>query len=198
MKTLLFVLFALCAYFPTSFAQPVEPLTVNLDGARNFSQDDYDKLVTATKLINVVVNSEDFKNAVLNFSYSGAKEFVQNLDMTNSQIYSYLMLGAEKYPAQTSVDHVMNFDLELYTSNWFGRNTLGYTDITTKTIHMNTRFYDRAEPYEIAMNMVHEWTHKMGFDHDKQRTDRRDYSVPYGVGYIVRDLASKINVSTLP
>ena len=106
------------------------------------------------------------------------------------------MTGAEEYPTQTQADHLMNFDIELYTSSWFGRGTLGYTDINTKTIHINTRFYNTAQPFQIAMNMVHEWCHKMGFDHDSARTARRDFSVPYAIGYIVRDLAQNSSVLT--
>jgi hypothetical protein len=193
MKTLLALCLILASTISSAVAQTSEPLTVNIQGARNFSSDEAAKLAEAEKLINVVVNSEAFKTAVLNFSYNGVPGFVQNLGMTNAEIYDYLMMGAEKYPVQTAADHKMDFDIELYTSSWFGRGTLGYTDINTQTIHINTRFYDKSAPNQIAMNMVHEWTHKMGFDHDQNRTARRDYSVPYGVGYLVRDLAAKIN-----
>jgi hypothetical protein len=205
MKAILVLLFGITAHLSTSYAEtalanPLNergPLTVSVDGSRNFSEAETVKLEQAEKLINIVMNSDEFKNAVLNFSYNGVPGFVQNLGMTNQEIYDYLMQGAERYPAQTEADHKMNFDIELYTSSWFGRGTLGYTDTSTKTIHINTRFYDKTEANGIAMNMVHEWTHKMGFDHDQNRTARRDYSVPYGVGYIVRDLAAKINLSTL-
>ena len=199
MKVFLILLFGLTAHLSSSFAESAQPLQVNIQGARYFSQKEYDKLMAAKKLIEVVVNSADFKTAVTNFTYNGQKAFVQNNGLTNEQVFSYLMLGAEKFPTQTPEDHLMDFDIELYTSSWFGRGTLGYTNQDTKTIHINTRFYDGAAVNEIAMNMVHEWTHKMGFDHDSNRTARRDYSVPYAVGYLVRDLGKKLTTtSTLP
>ena len=175
----------------SAYASGTGGLTVNFQSTKYFDQTEFDKLIQAKKLIEVVINSEEFKTAVLNFSYNGATEFVQNNGMTNQQIYDYLMTGAEMYPNQTPADHLMDFDLELYTSSWFGRGTLGYTDVNTKTIHMNTRFYDKAAVNGVAMNLVHEWCHKMGFDHDSNRTARRDYSVPYAIGYVIRDLGAK-------
>ncbi len=184
MKKAFILLFGVL-FFSSAIAQP---LKVNIQSARYFSQSEYDKLMAAQKLIEKVINGAEFKNRVLNFTYNGQTTFVQNNGMTNQQIYDYMMTGAEMYPTQTPADSLMDFDLELYTSSWFGRGTLGYTDTSTKTIHMNTRFYDGAGPADVAMNLTHEWLHKMGFDHDSNRTARRDYSVPYAIGYIMRDL----------
>ncbi len=56
---------------------------------------------------------------------------------------------------------------------------------------MNEKFLNANRPYKVTTNMVHEWCHKLGFKHDVQATPGRKYSVPYAVGYIVRDLAAK-------
>ena len=179
----------------SAYAGTTGGLSVNFQKTTYFSQTQFDKLVQAKQLIETVINSEDFKAAVLNFKYDGKNEFVQNNGMTNQQIYDFLMTGAEQFPKQTSADKAMDFNIELYTSSWFGRGTLGYTNIDDPTIHINTRFYNPAQVNAVAMNMVHEWTHKMGFDHDANRTARRDFSVPYAIGYLIRDLGAKMKTT---
>jgi hypothetical protein len=170
-----------------------QPLLMNIRSAENFTQLQYDKLMKAKELVEIIINSAAFKSRVLNFTYNGSREFVQNNGMTNQQIYDYLMTGAERYPVQTDANHLMDYDLVLYKPKWYqSKNVLGYTSQDTNVIHINKKFFNQAEFNLIAMNLVHEWTHKMGFGHDFNRTDRRPYSVPYGIGYIVRDLGNKM------
>jgi hypothetical protein len=57
---------------------------------------------------------------------------------------------------------------------------------------MNTKYFYVYTPYQVAGNLTHEWLHKLGFDHDVASTPARPYSVPYAVGYILRDLASDL------
>jgi hypothetical protein len=176
-----------------AMAQSQQPLLMNIRSAENFTDRQYDKLMEAKALVEMIINSAAFKSRVLNFTYNGSLEFVQNNGMTNGQIYHYLMSGAERYPFQTEADRMMDFDLKLYKPKWYqSKRVLGYTSRDTSVIHINRNFFNKAEFNQIAMNLVHEWTHKMGFEHDFNRTDRRPYSVPYGVGYIVRDLGNKI------
>lgn len=176
-----------------SWAQTSQPLLVNIRSAESFSDQQYEKLMQAKDLVELIINSAAFKERILNFSYNGVKSFVQNNGMSNQQIYDDLMAGAEVYPTQSSVDHKMDFDLALYKPKFYqSNNVLGYTDQSTSIIHINRNFYNQASVNEIAMNLVHEWVHKMGFDHDFKSTARRPYSVPYAVGYIVRDLGSML------
>ena len=174
-----------------SWAQSAPQLLMNIHSAENFNDFQYDKLMQAKELVELIINSAAFKDRILNFTHDGEKSFVQNNGLSNQQIYDYLMSGAEMYPVQTAADHMMDFDLALYKPKWYqNQNVLGYTDETTSVIHMNKNFFNQAAVNEIAMNLVHEWVHKIGFDHDFNRTARRPYSVPYAVGYIVRDLGS--------
>lgn len=175
------------------FSTQAHALSVNLHSAKYFNQQDYDRLQVAIKLVNTVVNSAAFKDRVLNFTYNGEKAFVQNNGMTNEQIYNYLMAGAEKYPKQGVEDQLMDYELELYTPKWYqSKNVIGYTNQNVLTIWINRTIYQKTEIYRIAMNLVHEWVHKMGFDHDSNSTARRPSSVPYAVGYIVRDLGQAL------
>ncbi len=176
-----------------SWAQSASPLLMNIHTAKNFSDQQYDKLMQAKQLVELIINSAAFKSRVLNFSYNGVKGFVQNNGLSNQQIYDYLMSGAEMFPVQTGVDHFMDYDLILYKPKWYqSKKVLGYTSQNTRVVHINRNFFNKAEVNEIAMNLVHEWVHKMGFEHDYRSTSRRPYSVPYGIGYIVRDLGSML------
>jgi hypothetical protein len=73
---------------------------------------------------------------------------------------------------------------------------IGYTNQNTLTIFINRVIYQKTEVYKIAMNLVHEWTHKMGYDHDFKATARRPASVPYAVGYMVRDMGKALTGET--
>ncbi len=186
-------LFLFLTIHVSALAQTPTPLLVNIRSAEKFTDLQYDKLMQAKALVELIINSKAFKNRVLNFNFNGSLEFVQNNGLSNEQIYEYLMTGAERYPVQTEADRMMDFDLILYKPKWYqSKNVLGYTSRDTSVIHINRKFFNQAEFNQIAMNLVHEWTHKMGFEHDFNRTDRRPYSVPYGIGYIVRDLGNKM------
>ncbi len=186
----LVLIFTLTSFFSApAFAQPnSSELEVVVNTTKNFSQSDLEKLHQATVMVQEIVNTTEFKDRVINFVYQNQKTFVQNNGLSNEQIYSLLMSGAKKYPVATPANHVMDFDLELFKPKLFQGNVLGYTSSSTSLISINQKFYRSSAVYEVAMNLVHEWTHKMGFEHDFNYTARRDYSVPYAVGYMIRDI----------
>ena len=79
-------------------------------------------------------------------------------------------------------------ELELYYSS---KNTVGYTYPNTVRIWMNTKYFTPYTPSQVAGNMFHEWTHKLGFEHATSYSIARDSSVPYAIGYLIRDLGKK-------
>lgn len=151
-----------------------------------FSKTNRDKVLDAIEVIKKIVASDEFKTRVLNHKYNGKKTFVNNNGLTNSQIYSKILRGAEVLtPAK---NNRMDLVLETYYTE---ANVIGYTMANIKTIYMNRRYLSTFETNKVAMNLFHEWLHKVGFGHDSEATARRPYSVPYAIGYIVRDLAAK-------
>ncbi len=131
-----------------------------------------------------IVRSEAFKNRILNFSYKGAKRFVDSGGLTNSQIYTKILNGAEKLlPAQ---DNEMDLKIKTY---YEASSTVGFTSTSSMYINMNTKFLNAYTVAETMKTMMHEWLHKLGFSHAVNYSTARDYSVPYGVGRIVMDLA---------
>jgi hypothetical protein len=82
----------------------------------------------------------------------------------------------------------MNVELELYHSP---SKTIGYTFPDTNRIWMNTKYFNRYTPVKVADNLMHEWMHKLGFTHEMKYSERRNYSVPYAIGYLIEELAEK-------
>lgn len=146
------------------------------------------KIASAADLIKQVVASEQFKNKVLNHRYNGVRQFANNNGLSNKQIYNKILTAAEKL--KPTRDNEMDLDLELYTDN--NSNTVGYTYPNTNRVWMNSKYFNQNSAALVTTNMMHEWLHKLGFDHDAKVTTKRPYSVPYAIGYIVRDLAKKL------
>lgn len=159
---------------------------------RNFTTADQAKVYRAKDIVEVIMNSKEFKQRVLNFTWKGEKQFNDNNGLTNQEIYDLLMTGEEELmPASTGV---MNFDLTLYRSKNPWSKVKGYTKPDTMRIWMNKKFFRKSSwtAIDVAGNMVHEWVHKMGFGHAYKHNPDRPYSVPYAIGYIVGDLAREM------
>lgn len=153
----------------------------------DFSANDEDKLADAADLVKRVIQSQEFKDAIVGFTYNGKHTFVDNNGLTNLQIYDRLIIAAEKLtPAK---NYTLDVEVRLYYED---STTVGYTYPSSKGIWMNTKYFNRYTPYQVAGNLTHEWVHKLGFTHASSDTPSRPYSVPYAVGYIVRQLAAEL------
>ena len=166
---------------------PNEALTFDAEVSLfEFDANDEDKLYKAIDIIKQVVASKEFRDRVLNFTYEGKRQFVDNKGYTNAEIYQILLDGREDLKPE--VDNSMDLELQLYYS-W--RNTVGYTTPGELRIYMNTKFFDPYTPSQVAGNVFHEWTHKLGFDHDQNYSVSRDSSVPYAIGYLIEELGKQ-------
>lgn len=152
----------------------------------NFGVEDEEKVHKAFEIIKQVVGSKEFRSRVINFTYQGKKQFVDNKGMTNAQIYQAVLDGREDLKPE--VDHQMDLELELYYS-W--RSTVGYTTPGALRIYMNTKYFYPYTASQVAGNVFHEWTHKLGFDHDANYSVARDSSVPYALGYLMEELGKQ-------
>jgi hypothetical protein len=166
---------------------PSEALTFDINAdLHEFDQNDEVKVEKAFEIIKKVVASSEFRNRVLNFTYQGKKQFIDNKGMTNEEIYQALLEGKENL--LPVVDNQMDLELQLYYS-W--TSTVGYTTPGELRIYMNTKFFDPYTPSEVAGNVFHEWTHKLGFEHASSHSVDRDHSVPYALGYLIEELGQK-------
>jgi hypothetical protein len=152
----------------------------------NFPQAQEEKVLKAVELIKKVVLSEEFKQRILSHTYEGKKTYVDNKGLTNEQIYQMILDGSETLIPEKNGR--MDIELELYQQS---TTTIGYTYPHTNRIWVNTKYFNKYSPVQVADNLFHEWLHKLGFDHALKYSKSRNYSVPYAIGYIVEELARK-------
>jgi hypothetical protein len=145
------------------------------------------KLDQSVELLKEIFASPEFRKRVLNHRYKGRRLFAHNRGLSNAQIYHRILAGAEKLLPYKN--NTMDVEVELYTKN--DSTVIGYTKPLSRRIWMNTKYFNRHSHGEVASHLTHEWLHKLGFDHERERTPDRKFSVPYAVGYIIRDLAKK-------
>ncbi len=154
----------------------------------NFPKQDEKKITHALKILKKVFSSSEFRKRVLRHEFDGKKTFHMNRGLSNLEIYHLILSGMEELSPLRN--HTMDVELELYSD--FESNILGFTRPDTQRIWMNRKYFDEHTGAELSSNLVHEWLHKLGFDHEREKTPLRKYSVPYAIGYIVRELAREL------
>lgn len=154
-------------------------------GFTNFEITDEEKVDKAIEIIRRVIASPEFREKVLNFTYRGKKRFVDT-KLTNEEVYQAILNGKENLKPE--IDNEMDLDLQLYYSR---SSTVGYTYPNQLKIYMNKRFFSTFTPSEVAGNIFHEWSHKLGFKHAFRSSRSRSSSVPYALGYLIRELGKK-------
>ncbi len=152
------------------------------------------KLHSASRLIRKILRTPEFKQQILAHTWKGKKTFADSMGLSNEEIYKKIMDGAEMMN-RLGPNNTMDLEIELYTEN--DSITIGYTYPSIVRIYMNRKYYNKFRPYQVADNMMHEWLHKLGFNHDVKDTPERPYSVPYAVGYIVKGIAREMHKSEL-
>jgi hypothetical protein len=145
------------------------------------------KLDHSIDILREIFASPEFKRKILSHRFQGRYQFSKNKGLSNYQIYKRLLKGIERLHPYDN--NAMDVEVELYTDNQ--SQVVGFTNPRTKRIWMNTKYFNRNSPAQVASHLTHEWLHKLGFDHEKGRCNQRRYSVPYAIGYIVRDLAKR-------
>lgn len=158
----------------------------NVTYLSGFDSADENKYNQAVAMVKKVVGTEAFRTAVLNHTYGGVKTFVQNNGLTNAEIYQDILEAAETL--QPAKNNTLDVGVKLYYTN---NSVVGYTSPSYSHINVNTKFFDSYAINSVASNLFHEWLHKLGYGHDSSATARRPYSVPYAIGYMIRDIGKK-------
>jgi hypothetical protein len=169
---------------------------IKLTNVSNFNEARRKKLDEALDLLDRVLASQAFKQGVLNFGYSEKlnghtlrrTQFRMNQGLSNQQIYELLLSGKDKFEKEP--DGLIEVDLALAMQRHNG--VLGFTYPNVVRVWINSWFFDSAKLSEIAGNIMHEYCHKSGFEHEFKSTSLRPYTVPYAIGYLVRDLAARM------
>lgn len=137
----------------------------------------------AVEIVKKVVATEAFRKKVLNYTYLGKKQFADNKGRTNAQIYQSILDAAETL--KPTKNNTMDLGVKMYTQS---SSVVGYTNPSITYINVNTKFFNTYTANQVAGNLFHEWLHKLGYGHDASATAKRPYTVPYAVGYMIRDL----------
>lgn len=155
----------------------------NVSYLEGFDSADEEKYNEAVAIVKKVVATEAFKTRVLNHTYNGVKTYANNNGKTNEQIYQSILDAAEKLTP--TKNNTLDVGVKLYYEN---NSVVGYTNGSITYINVNTKFFDTYAANSVAGNLFHEWLHKVGYGHDSAATAQRPYSVPYAIGYIIRDI----------
>lgn len=149
----------------------------------NFDATQAAKYNQAVALVKKVVATEKFRSSILNYTWNGSKQFANNNGRTNAQIYQSILDAAETL--QPAKNNRMDLGVKLY---YAATTVIGWTNASITYINVNTKYFNNFAINDVAGNLFHEWLHKLGYGHDSAATAKRPYSVPYAVGYIVRDI----------
>ena len=155
-------------------------MKIDINGMKNFTPKQQAKFKEAMAIGELVLNSQQFKDAIL-----AVEKFYENKDMTNMQIYELICSGNDLYDSSNDKD--IDVFVTMYSNFWSG--VIGYTYRNTVKTWINAKFFNRFEIAEVFGNVLHEALHNMGFQHLIKKTMRK--TVPYIIGYIGRDLANK-------
>jgi hypothetical protein len=153
----------------------------------NYTSIQKEKLLKAQDVIQKIINSREYREMVFNHSFNKSKSFFENQNLTNEQIYNRLFIGSEKL---NSLDNYqMDLTVTMYNSKL--TSTVGYTYPDSMVVFTNLKYHQHFTPCRVASNLVHEWTHKIGFTHSLKPTKERDYTVPYAHNMIIESLCDK-------
>lgn len=152
-----------------------------------FTLEQEEKMLDALERLKLAVNSIRFEELVIAHSYQGEQVYIDNNGLSNTEVYQVIMDGAETLTPE--LDNEIDLVVNLYYSN---NSTVGYTYENSKEIWINQKFFDINSQAQIAGNILHEWTHKLGFKHDFYSTNTRNYSVPYAVGDMIELIISEM------
>lgn len=168
---------------------------VDLSG---FTDAEERSFLNAVKLTEKVMNSQQFKTAVLNYVYTYVKTswFFRKqtvtsprfayTDLTNEEVYRLYMMGHDNSDGE---DNEMDLWVQAYYSN---NGVVGSAYVgpnASNARKFNKKFMGSVD--YMAGNIIHEYGHRLGLGHPGSATALRAHSVPYATGEIGRILSKK-------
>lgn len=152
-----------------------------------------------------ILNSESFEKQIKNYKWKGNERFNHTKD-SRTAIYTKLLSGNDNFIDEFIDDQnqLDDKDLDIWVfpyktkTDIVGR-TFGYTYRTW--INLNNLNY-KIKKYEnyptllyalISQNLIHEYCHNLGYKHKGNKRNKHNniYSVPYGVGDIIKNEAER-------
>jgi hypothetical protein len=172
-------------------------LTINLVQHTGYQDERLEKLQKALELMARVLNSEEFKEGVVNYQFKRKHTFYYRRSLfgryidqpyTNEQVYSMIMAAEE----EVGNNQPHTIDLYLQLDEGSNGTVIGYGYPEAKEIYTYSIMFDKMTIEALASHYTHEWCHKLGFEHSFERAPNREHSVPYAVGNLISKLAKKL------
>ena len=170
--------------------------------AEGFNTSELEKLELARTHMEAALRSQKFFDFMTNFSFEETtctgklwwktcttsinQMFRYNNGKSRKEIYEHLLCGSEKLASENDGEA----DIFIKIDRRHNKRVLGYTYPNTSWQWVYSTFFGNSTYKEIAGNIAHEWCHKMGYDHEFRYSALREFTVPYAVGYFVRDFDS--------
>lgn len=159
--------------------------TVNIDASKLDTQERIDKMTQVAIEMHRVLNSKIFMDGVLRMKKHGERS--KYINYSNTEIYQMIMKGAEV------LDPVVDYELDIFVDDYYSfKRVIGYTYANTKTVFVNTKYFDTNSARGVGSNILHEYGHKLGFGHDFRSTSARPYSICYQLNKIYEDCHRKL------
>lgn len=154
-----------------------KPLKVNVHYRNGFNPEEVQKHVTACRMLEEAVNSEEFYVELMKRKFSSTM-------VSNMEIYDKIMSGAE------TLEPDVDFEIDVYAEMYHSvGKVVGYTKPNTLKTWVNRKFFNHYSYAEVAGNIFHEWLHKVGYGHSSAKDHT---SVPYALGYIMEALIVRL------
>ena len=172
-------------------------LELDIDDMIGFSSYNKKRYIEGAKLVVDVFNSPEFERRIRGFSwqYDGAHHhdfknpYVDGSYCSKGDLVELIRSGADQYNPEKDED--IDIRVTYYYKRW--SSAIGYTYPTTYATWINGKYFNQFAPSSIAGNIGHEYCHNLGFSHSFSNNPTRRYTVPYAVGYIVKDIASEMD-----
>ncbi len=172
---------------PIEPIEPIEPMKVEVEFLETSTPERIKKIQSAAKLLEKILNTEIFKSRVEGYTHNGVRGYTDSEGRSNEQIYKMIIDGSEVL--SPGIDHTANIKITFY---YRPSSTVAQTSTQSLVIDFNKKYLDQFSVNEVSGTLIHEWLHKLGFGHSYRYNSRRDHSIPYAIGYMVRDLAEDL------
>ena len=133
------------------------------------------KLAEAIKHLEDIFNSQEYKAELLK------RKLTSTNGRSNLEVFNHIMTGKEDL--SKTANQQMDLTVEMYNKKF--SKVIGYTTPSSLIVYTNRKFHDNYKACDVASNLGHEWTHKMGYGH-KSASDWT--SVPYQHSTLIRIL----------
>jgi len=150
--------------------------------------------------MSIVINSPNFKRIFTYLIDLNQTRIANPLAETSNykylgsdRLYHLFMSGWEELAPDE--DKVLNVELDDYYSV---KRVIGYTYPNIRTIFVNTKYFDRRHTMLSGSNIVHEYGHKLGFNHTFKNNSYRKYSLCYLLNDIYEQAYREIFPDRIP